>query len=74
MVKLRAESEKEIEQKKDETKKKNSPSPCSYKFEESHMKTQGHKPFQMKISKSKFLKFTGNHFYYSFYNTELIAH
>jgi hypothetical protein len=35
-VKLRAESEKEIELKKDDTKKKNSPSPFSYKVEESH--------------------------------------
>jgi len=45
VAKLRAESEKEIEQKKEESRKKNSPSPCSYKFEESHLKTQGTKPF-----------------------------
>jgi hypothetical protein len=39
VAKLRAESEKEIEQKKEESRKKNSPSPCSYKFDVSHQKT-----------------------------------
>ena len=38
-VKIRQETDKEKEQKKDETKRTNDPSPCSYKFEESYMKT-----------------------------------
>ena len=40
-IKIRQETEKEAQQKKDETRKKAEPSPFSYKVEEAYMKTQG---------------------------------
>ena len=39
--------------------RKNEPSPGSYEVEKSIDKTQGRKSFQVKITNSKFLKFTG---------------
>jgi hypothetical protein len=44
-IKIRQETEKEAQQKKDETRKKNDPSPFSYKVEEAYMKTQAKKTF-----------------------------
>ena len=58
-IKIRQETEKEAQQKKEETRKKNDPSPFSYKVEESFMRTQAKKTFQIKISKAEHLKFTG---------------
>lgn len=57
--KIRGESEKEQEIEKRETKKRDDPSPGSYDTMTSYDKTQGQKTFQLKISQSKFLKYTG---------------
>lgn len=58
---MRAESEKEKEQKVKKWEKRDDPSPTTYKASESFLSTQGERIRAVKINKdSKIVKFYGN--------------